>query len=119
MKAPKTTADLMNLLCEMNHRERFVFPATKEMKKQFHWLESIEVYCTTLFEVKGTPTNINIKAVTIDGKLAEFKADRSTLNKSKYLRLFSEDYTKSILSIIEGTYKEENTRKIGNILKID
>jgi hypothetical protein len=110
MKAPKSVKELMTLLASMEHRERFVFPASRELKKQFHYLESIEVYSTTLFEVKGTPQNINIKAVTIDGKLAEFKRDGSTLNKSKYLRLFHEDYAKSILSIIDGSYiLEEET----------
>jgi hypothetical protein len=108
MKAPKNTDELFQLLNFMEHRERFVFPASKELKKQFYDLESIEVYATTLFEVKGQPQNINIKAVTIDGKLAEFKQDGSTLNKSKYLRLFSESYLKSILSIIDGTYVQES-----------
>ena len=118
MKAPKNTFELMTLLSSMDHRERFVFPATKQLKDQFHNLESIEVYATTLFEVKGQPTNINLKAVTIDGKLAEHKIDGSTLNKSKYLRLFTPHYYDSLLSIIDGTYisdakqVEQKTRAI-------
>jgi len=118
MKAPTNVNELRTLLTSMDHRERFVFPATKQLKDQFHDLESIEVYATTLFEVKGQPTNINIKAVTIDGKLAPYKGDGSTLNKSKYLRLFTPSYYESILSIIEGTYKEEHNQIGQDYLKI-
>jgi len=118
MKAPKNTFELMNLLTSMEHRERFVFPVTKELKAQFRDLEAIEVYATTLFEVKGQPTNINLKAVTIDGKLAEHKIDGSTLNKSKYLRLFTPHYYDSILSIIDGTYKSDSQQIEQKTLRI-
>jgi len=106
MKTPTTITELATLIESLSHRERLVFPVSKELEQQFTDAYAIEIYHTILWDTKYQDRNINIKLVDCLGKpLKEGK--RTILNRSKYLRLFTDSYLESIFSILEGNIETE------------
>lgn len=107
MKTPKTTAELAQLLNELSHRERVVFPVSEDVKNKIPDAYAIEVYHTILWNSKHQDRNINIKLVDCLGKPLE-ENKKPIVNKSKYLRLFTNDYLKNIHDILGGDYSSES-----------
>jgi len=106
MKTPKSITELATLITSLSHRERLVFPVSKELEKQFNGAYAVEIYHTILWDTKYQDRNINIKLVDCLGK--PIKEGKTTiLNKSKYLRLFTDSYLKSVFSILEGNIETE------------
>ena len=106
MKAPNTIAELKAQINAMEHRERICYPASAELKRQIQDAHAVEIYSTELFESKHGDTNVNIKVVDICGKPITADNGKALVNKSKYLRLFREEYYQSIFSIIQGNISE-------------
>ena len=110
MRVPATVSELKTLITSLEHRERVCFLASKPLQNAHPEVYSIEVYMTELFDVKGSPKNVNIKAVDAYGKLVEIN-NRALLNKSKYLRLFHEQFWTEIHNILDkGQIINENQK---------
>ena len=106
MKTPNSIQDLANLLDSLSHRERAVFPVSKELENKFNDAYAVEIYHTILWDTKYQDRNINIKLVDCFGKPLK-EGTRTVLNRSKYLRLFTDKYLESIFSILEGNIETE------------
>ena len=109
MKAPKTITELKDIIVNLSHRERVCFPASVKLQSQIRDVYAVEVYSTELFDSKHGDTNINIKVVDILGKPITADNGKAIVNKSKYLRLFREDYFQSIFSIIQGDLQHDKS----------
>jgi hypothetical protein len=117
MKKPSTLEQFVQTICNMDHRERLVFPCSTEVMNKFEdvYADTIEVYVTHL-DVRNRAhlvPNVNIKLSTCDGKLCT-RDGNAIVNKSKYLERCNMEFFAVVYDMIAApgevrTY--ESTKK--------
>lgn len=100
MRKPESKEAFRSLLESMEHRERFVFPASDISKGMDEDIDSVEIYATKLYEQStfsnGLDTNIKVCFVDVCGK--QLKGSKYSI--CKYIRLWSPRFYDSVFSYI-------------------
>jgi hypothetical protein len=111
MKKPASLSEFKTLIDNMEHRERFVFQAQKEVSVRYGQKETfIEVYNTTLFESKSQDRNITVFLVDFEG---------NPLNKkAKLHRLWNMDFYLKIYNNLAGENESDLIHKSSQVLEL-
>lgn len=111
MKKPASLSEFKSLIDSMEHRERFVFQAKKEVAKRYEQKEAfIEVYNTTLWESKNQDRNITVFLVDFEGT--------PLVKKAKLHRLWNNDFYLKTYNILAGETESNLIHEAGEVLEL-